>query len=209
VYELQSKRVRLDATKISGYHAGEGEDNLFQFGYSKDDPTLRQVKVMVAAFDPLGMPLVSDVVAGDSVDNPLYILTVDRVLQIIAGVGLLFMGDSKMSALAIRAHIHHRNQHYLCPLAMTGNTERPKHEIVTVRCQITAVIRQEEAIAELRKILGWRAYVSDAPAEHLTLEQAVLTYWDEWLIERGFLRLKGAPLSLDPLFVKRDDHWSF
>jgi transposase len=25
------------------------------------------------------------------------------------------------------------------------------------------------------------------------------------LIERGFHRLKGAPLSLDPLFVKRDD----
>ena len=39
----------------------------------------------------------------------------------------------------------------------------------------------------------------------MTLEQAVLTYRDEWLIERGFHRLKGAPLSLNPLFVKRDD----
>ena len=91
---MQLKRVRLDATTISSYHAGEGEDNLFQFGYSKDNPTLRQVKVMVAALDPLGLPLVSDVVVGDSADDPLYILTVDRVLQIIAGVGLLFMGDS-------------------------------------------------------------------------------------------------------------------
>jgi len=35
---------------------------------------------------------------------------------------LLFVGDSKMSALAIRAHIHQLNQHYLCPLALTGNT---------------------------------------------------------------------------------------
>ncbi|MBN1303418.1 MAG: IS1634 family transposase, partial [Anaerolineales bacterium] len=33
----------------------------------------------------------------------------------------------------------------------------------------------------------------------------VLTYRDEWLIERGFHRLKGVPLSLSPLFVKRDD----
>ena len=32
-----------------------------------------------------------------------------------------------------------------------------------------------------------------------------MTYRDEWLIERGFHRLKGAPLSLTPLFVKRDD----
>ncbi len=86
-----------------------------------------------------------------------------------------------------------------------GNAERPKHEIVTVRYQITAVTRQEEAIAALQKTLGWRAYVSDAPAEQLTVEQAVLTYRDEWLIECGFHRLKGAPLSLDPLFVKRND----
>ncbi|HLF01888.1 MAG TPA: transposase, partial [Anaerolineales bacterium] len=85
------------------------------------------------------------------------------------------------------------------------NAERPTREIVTVRYQITSVVRQEEAITALQKTFGWRAYVTNAPAEHLTLEQAVLTYRDEWLIEHGFHRLKGAPLSLDPLFVKRDD----
>src|SRR3990172_1948204 len=46
VYELTPERVRLDPTTISGYHAG-GEDSLFQYGYSKDDPSLRQVKLMV------------------------------------------------------------------------------------------------------------------------------------------------------------------
>ena len=108
VYELEPKLVRLDPTTVSGHHAG-GEDSLFQFGHSKDDPTLRQVKVMVAALDPLGMPLVSQVVAGDQADDPLYIPAVDRVLQIITGIGLLFVGDSKMSALSIRAHIHNLN----------------------------------------------------------------------------------------------------
>ena len=43
------------------------------------------------------------------------------------------------------------------------------------------------------------------PPPHLTWAHAVLAYRDEWLIERGFHRLKGVPLSLDPLFVKRDD----
>ncbi len=348
VYELKPERVRLDATTISGYHAG-GEDSLFQYGYSKDDPTLKQVKAMVAALDPLGMPLVTDVVDGSQADDPLYIPAVERVLKILDEVGLLFVGDSKMSALEIRAHIHSLKQHYLCPLALTGKTaeemetwiaeandgtrplqpvyvekedgerkllaegytfertitasvageeqtwtervfvvrsqtyrqilhnglekrlqsaaarllaltpapgrgkrqiqdegelvraaeailqdhevegllsysferqekrqtkyigrgrgnpQRPKRELVTVRYQITAVSRQEETIAALQKTLGWRAYVSDAPAQQLTLEQAVLTYRDEWLIERGFHRLKGVPLSLDPLFVKRDD----
>ena len=60
-----------------------------------------------------------------------------------------------------------------------GSAERPKHEIVTVRYRITTATRQEEAITELRKTLGWRAYVSNAPAEQLTLEQAVLTYRNE------------------------------
>ena len=358
VYELTPKRVRLDPTTISGYHEG-GEDSLFQYGYSKDDPSLRQVKLMVAALDPLGLPLVTQVVAGDTADDQLYKPAVDRVLQIVDGIGLLFVGDSKMGALAIRAHIHHLQHHYLCPLAQTGGTakemeewieaanngtqplqpiyienakgerkllaegyvfertvqaeiavdkpdgaagetqsiewtervlvvrsesyrkaqrealenrlqratdkllaltqppargkrqiqdetvlvnaaaaifkayeveglltytferqekhqtkyigrgrgnpDRPKQEIVTVRYQITAVTRQAEAIAVCQKTLGWRAYVSNAPAEQLSLEQAVLTYRDEWIIERGFHRLKGVPLSLDPLFVKRDD----
>jgi transposase len=348
VYSLEPERVRLDATTVSGYHAS-GEETLFQYGHSKDDPSLAQVKVMVAALDPLGLPLVTQVVAGNQADDPLYVPAVERVLQIIDGVGLLFVGDSKMSALAIRAHIHSLGQHYLCPLAQTGSTaeempkwiqaandgeydlqtiyaenalgerkllaagyefkrcvqiaqddevqewservlvvrsesyrrmlwealesrlqraseqlmaltplpgrgkrqiqdesellaaaeailkthevvgllrytferqethrtkylgrgrggpDRPQQAIVTVRYQMTAVVRQEEAILALQKTLGWRAYVTDAPATQLTLEQAVLTYRDEWLIERGFHRLKGVPLSLSPLFVKRDD----
>ena len=76
---------------------------------------------------------------------------------------------------------------------------------MTFRYPLAAIVRQEEASAALQKTFGWRAYVTDAPAEQLTLEQAVLTYRDEWRIERGFHRLKGVPLSLNPLFVKRDD----
>lgn len=352
VYELSPKNVRLDTTTVSGYHEG-GDESLFQYGYSKDDPSLRQVKLMVAALDPLGLPLVSQVVAGDVADDKLYLPAVEQVLQIITGVELLFVGDSKMSALAIREHIHRLQQHYLCPLAQTGETakemekwvevanngertltpvwveqengqdqllaegyqferavrakvvvdgkeqinewneqvfvvrsesyrkslleglegrlqratekllaltpapargkrqfqdevelvkaanlilkahqvedflsytferqekrqskyigrgrgtpDRPTQEIVTVRYQITAVIQQAEALAAHQKTLGWRAYVSDLPAEQLTLEQAVLTYRDEWIIEHGFRRLKGVPLSLNPLFVKNDD----
>ena len=119
VYDLKPKRVRFDATTVSGYHAS-GEETLFQYGHSKDDPSLAQVKVMMASLDPLGLPLATQVVAGNSADDPLYIPAVDRVVQIIDGVGMLFVGDCKMSALSIRAHIHQCGQHYLCPLAQTG-----------------------------------------------------------------------------------------
>ena len=358
VYDLKPTTVRLDATTVSGYHAS-GDQTLFQYGHSKDDPSLAQVKLMVAALDPLGLPLATQVVAGNSADDPLYIPAIDRVLQIIDGVGLLFVGDCKMSALSIRAHIHHLEHYYLCPLAQTGKTaeervtwierantgqqvlqaiyvenakgehkllaegyeferqitaearvdkpdgsgsemksiqwtervivirsesyrqaqaqglegrleramqelveltpkpgrgkrqiqsetqlveaaeaifkardveglleytferqekrrtkyqgrgrggaNRPTEEIVKVRYQVTAILRREAAIDELKKTLGWRVYVTNAPIEQLSLEQAVLTYREEWLIERGFHRLKGVPLSLNPLFVKRND----
>jgi len=62
---------------------------------------LRQVKVMVAALDPLGLPLVTEVVAGNQADDPLYVPAVDRVLQIIEGVGLLFVGDCKIDIITI------------------------------------------------------------------------------------------------------------
>ena len=42
-------------------------------------------------------------------------------------------------------------------------------------------------------------------ARHLSFADAVRLYRQEFSIERGFARLKGAPLSIAPVFVKRDD----
>jgi transposase len=348
VYDLEQKRVRVDATTVSGYHAG-GEASLFQFGKSKDNPVLLQVKVMQAALDPLGLPVATDVVSGEQADDGLYIPVIARLLSVLTQAGLLFVGDCKLSALATRAFIHGRGHHYLTPLALVGDTaaqmrdwvqaavngpqtlrpiplrdaeghalplvqgyetsrpctaevdgqtlawtervfvvyseayaqaqargleqrlatataklnaltpprgrgkrqiqdeaqlvqaaqailhtqrvdglltytferqehrrtqyvgrgrgaaDRPQREVVQVRYQITAVVRHEADILARKDTFGWRAYATNVPTEQLSLEEAVLTYRDEWLIERGFHRLKGAPLSLNPLFVKRDD----
>ncbi|CAK8721481.1 DUF4277 domain-containing protein [Candidatus Electrothrix laxa] len=46
VHELPTKVVRCDATTVSGYHEGS-EASLLQFGHSKDDASLRQIKVMM------------------------------------------------------------------------------------------------------------------------------------------------------------------
>src|SRR6266699_893721 len=52
VYALEEQPIRVDATTVSGYRDG-GEDSLWQFGHSKDDPTLRQIKAIMATLDPL------------------------------------------------------------------------------------------------------------------------------------------------------------
>jgi transposase len=61
---------------------------------------------------------------------------------------------------------------------------------------------QARIIEEIR----WRVYVTNQSAAQLSLTQAVLAYRSEYLIERGFGRLKGAPLSLTPMYLERDDH---
>jgi transposase len=348
VYDLSAERVRVDATTLSGYHQ-ESEDGLFQFGKSKDNPDLPQVKLMMASLDPLGLAIATDVVSGEQADDGLYVPIIDRLVLTLNKAGLLFVGDCKMSAWATRVHIRAMGHHYLMPLALVGEAgqempvwiqeavdgqhvlnpiyapgasadekplaegyertrvhtapiagrrlewtervlvvrseayaeamtrglerrltnatvklnaltparargkrqiedeetliaaadailqshrvvgllsytferqveqqikylgrgrgaaDRPQHVVERVRYQITAVVRDEEAITALQQTFGWRAYVTDLPAEQLSLSEAVLTYREEWQIERGFHRLKGAPLSIAPFFVKRDD----
>jgi transposase len=309
-----------------------------RYKHSKDDPSRPQIKVMMGTLDPLGMPLATQVVSGEQADDGLYSPVIGQITQTLPTPGLLFVGDSKMSAIATRATVQQQSHYYLMPLPMTGKTPelldewitaavagqvplhliertggdgepvviaegyelrreqtaslegkpvtwpervcviyspayaqtqcqnlahrlqqaeakllaltpapgRGKRQIATeallqekiqailqqyrvngllqvdyesqvilsntapsnppkVRYQITQVRPQLAAITATQQRLGWKVYVTNAPADRLSLAQAVLTYRDEWNVERGFHRLKGAPLSISPLFVQRDD----
>ncbi len=332
IYELPRRCVRLDATTVSGVHL-VNEDGLFQFGHSKDDASLPHLKAMFASLDPLGMPLATHIVSGEQADDGLYLPIFEQARQSFETIGLLWVGDSKMGALATRAHIQQQQHYYLAPLARVGLvpelleqglrdalasqspllrvhrldekgqpqeiatgyefsreqeyeqadgtkvkwTERvllvhsPAHaqqqqrgleqrlerateklkaltpavgrgkrqirslselqqranEILKThrvegfleysyecqpavkqrkeRYQISAVILQQEAIQQSQQNFGWRVYVTNAPSEELSFEQAVLTLRGAWIQESGFSRLKGKPLGANPLFVQRDD----
>src|SRR5260370_6119896 len=341
VYQLQPQRVRLDSTTTSGYWS-VSEEGLFQLGYSKDHrPDLPQLKVMLSALDPLGLPLVTQVVAGNAADDPLYLPAIKQVSQSLPGHGVLYVGDCKMAALSTRAYVQAQGDYYLCPLTNTQvpdseldaylqpvwNGDRPRlsvhrvtaegedtviaqgyeqgielssdvqgqsvtwterrlvvhslkqaqaataalqarlgqaHAALTpltvhkqaqpvyrdadalqqaaqallkahrvqglIRLQIDeqvgerpvraygthpAAVRVERtvhlhsevdqaAVSAATRRLGWRVYVTNHPEQTLTLEQAVLAYREEYLVERGFGRLKGKPLSLSPMYVQRD-----
>jgi transposase len=343
VYDLRVERVRLDSTSASGYWSVTPE-GLFQFGHSKDRrPDLPQVKVMLAALDPLGLPVATDVVPGQRADDPLYMPAINRVRDSLRCPGLLYVGDCKMAALETRACLQAGGDFYLCPLSelqlpsevlqdylapvwagaqalipidrerANGQRERlaegyervetltamsagqpltwserrlvvrslqqaqaaeaalrarlakaqaslatlnergrgkPRYtavdplrhaaEAVLQRYRVQGLLRvaYEENIREHRvrgyggrpatvrverdvrvhaivdegaleaavRRLGWRVYATNQPTARLSLPQAVLAYRSEYLIERGFGRLKGAPLSLTPMYVERDDH---
>ena len=120
-YDLASAVARCDATTGSGYHAVK-EGGLFQFGYSKDDPALAQIKLMSGTLDPLGLPLATDVVSGEQADDGLYWPIIARMQRLLARQGVLYVGDCKMSAWETRARIVTAQSQYLCPLPRTGTT---------------------------------------------------------------------------------------
>jgi transposase len=120
VYDLNVERVRLDTTTVNVYGNPETAV-LFQRGYSKDHrPDLRQFKVMLAALDPLGVLVGVDVVAGNLADDGLYLPMLARLRTTLPVSGLLYIGDSKMGALATRAYLQASHNRYLMPLAQVG-----------------------------------------------------------------------------------------
>lgn len=86
-----------------------------------------------------------------------------------------------------------------------GGPNRPTKTEWTIRYQITEVRRNTGAIQDRFTRMGWRALVTNVPAQRLTLVEAVLAYRGGWCIERDFHQLKDCPLGISPLFVRRDD----
>jgi transposase len=342
VYDLKPQRVRVDSTTASGYWTVT-EDGLFQFGHSKDHrPDLPQMKVMLSALDPMGMPVATQVVSGERADDKLYIPAIQQVSASLDEHGLLYVGDCKMAALATRAFIQNSQDYYLGPLSekqMPVETLKAYLQPVWSGKQATTPIRRENAAGQLEEIaegyeqsirltaevdgktiawaerrliirsfqhartseetlrtrlakaqveliklnehkqgkkliedaagmqaaaekvlqeyrvvgllklmiaeqsaerpiraygerparteiertvtlqteidepavqeaarwFGWRVYVTNQAQDILPLEKAVLAYREEYLVERGFGRLKGKPLSLSPMYLQSDE----
>ena len=342
VYDLKPRRVRVDSTTASGYWTVT-EDGLFQFGHSKDHrPDLPQLKVMLSALDPLGMPVATQVVSGERADDKLYIPAIQQVSASLDEHGLLYVGDCKMAALGTRAFIQNSQDYYLCPLS---EVQAPAETLGTYLQpvwsgkQATTPVQRENAEGQLEKIavgyeqkvilkaevdsqtitwterrlivhslqharaaeealhtrlakaqaellllnehkqgkqpiedrpgmqsaaekvlkhyrvegllklkiteqsqerhiraygerparteiersvtlqteidelavqeaidwFGWRVYATNQPPDTLPLDKAVLAYREEYLVERGFGRLKGKPLSLSPMYLQSDE----
>jgi transposase len=343
VYDLQPACVRLDSPTANG-HWSVTEDGLFQFGHRKDQrPDLPHVKSMVSAWDPLGMPVATDVVPGQRADDPRYIPAITRVREGLRRRGRLYVGDGQMGALETRAFIQAGGDYSLCPLSETqlppavwadswtpvwtgkqplslihrpppggppeliaegvepvapvtaevaghrdswqerrlvirscqlaqagerglrGRLAKAQAEITALHTrgrgrrrwgdprarreavdallsryrvhgllhvryterfwerrlqrdggrdttgrlewdgQVTVSLNQEAVAAAVRQ-LGWRVYVTTQPLEELSLQEAVLAYRSEYLVERAMGRLKGRPWSLTPMSLEREDH---
>jgi transposase len=75
---------------------------------------------------------------------------------------------------------------------------RPAREVTTLTIRVRAT-RDPRAYEERVRGLGWRVFVGNDL--RLDLSEAVLAYRAEYLIERGFNRLRGKRLGLTPLYL--------
>jgi transposase len=67
------------------------------------------------------------------------------------------------------------------------------------------VHRRPAAIALCERLAGWRVYVTNTPAQRLSVAGAVNCYRQQWQPEHGFQRLKGGLLAITPLFLRDED----
>src|SRR2546421_4686720 len=214
VYDLKPSCVRLDSTTASSYGT-VSEDGLLQLGHSKDHrPDLPQLKVMLATLDPLGMPMATEVLAGQRADDPLYLPAIDRVRACLKTPGLLYVGDCKMGALETRASIQAAGDYYLCPLsALHMPPERLAQQLAALRESSQPLIAVERTGADGQTRCIAQGYED---SETLTTQrEGVTSTWTERrLLVRSqaaaraaqtalHARLKQAQTALAELVVRR------
>ena len=215
VYGLTPACIRIDTTTTSG-HRLCSEDGLFQFGHSKDHrKDLPQVKIVQSALDPLGLPISTSVVGGDCADDPLYIPEIERVRQSVASSGLLYVGDSKMSAIGTRCHIQQSQNYYLSPLSSVQVPSWRMDELLEGVWNGTQPLTLVEAPTDTNTEAGERSQETDEPpiAEgfSLTLKTSVgdgdekIEWEEQWVVVHSFKHQTRQKKGLDQRLERAKD----
>ena len=134
-YALPTEVARYDTTTFSVYHKpgedGTAAQGMLAQGHSKDNrPESLQFKQSLGTLDPAGVPLLTETLAGQVADDPLYLPAWRRMVETIGHSHFLFVADCKAAALETRAEISHGGGSYLFPLPMTGNVPQTLHDLV-------------------------------------------------------------------------------
>ncbi len=199
VYQLSPECVRLDSTTVSLYHDPQGTQ-LLRYGHSKDHrPDLVQLKVMLASLDPLGIPLVTQIVSGNTADDGLYLPAVEEARAVLGQSGLLYIGDSKMEALSTRAHLAAGGDYYLTPLSLKGSQAELLTELVQLALaeeqELVNVYREPDGGQEPQLIgQGYeisRALTAMVADEWVEWTERVLVIYSPSLAQRAYRGLQG------------------
>jgi len=139
-----------DSTTVSGYHQVH-ENGVMQRGHSKDHrPDLAQLKLMTVAAHPSGQLIATQVVSGQTADDGLYLPLIARVRRVLGCAGVLYVGDTKMAALATRAQLASQGDYYLTVAPLKGEIAK------SLPAWIEAALSGAQELTPLRKENGER-----------------------------------------------------
>jgi transposase len=184
VYELPTDLVRIDTTTANSYVEVLSEQGLLQFGHSKDDPDRPQLKIAAAILDPLGLPLATAVVPGNTADDPLSIPAIEAVQKSLGVGGRTYVGDCKMAAVATRAFVAAGGDFYLCPLAETQLSRAERRELlrpVWDGAQVLAQVRRPGLKGQPDELVA-EGFAVDVPLTARVGEREVRWKERRWLV---------------------------
>ncbi len=154
LYALDQSIVRVDSFNTPSYREAQA-GGIFQFGYQKshqaDEP---HFKTMMAALDPMALPIAALCVSGAQCDDDWYVPVIEQARQSLSPKGLLYVGDVKMGSAATCSYLASSGNYYLCPLS---NSYYPKE-----------LLEQgvEQALSPANTILSvWRAKAQNGQQE--------------------------------------------
>jgi transposase len=122
IYDWGQEAIRLDGTDFHGYH--HIADGVMQYGFAKETVTGRAQCKLMAASTETGQYLTGQFHPGNVADDPLYLPVLQELFTWSTTPGLLFVGDSKMGALATRTGIAQHGHYYYMPLSNRGIAQR-------------------------------------------------------------------------------------
>jgi transposase len=188
-YSLEPQQVRLDATTVSGTHTVASE-GVMQYGYGKDQQFHPQAKVMVGSIDTQasGHLVATEIASGERGEDPLYLPILARMRQTLKQPGLLYLGDSKMSAIATRADIVAHRDFYLMPLTKVGEIpqllDKCIDNVVYGTQEVTLIFSDSDTDPEPRLVAA--GYETARSINHTNATGQSITWTERLLVVRSF-----------------------
>jgi len=219
-FELPTKVARYDTTSFSIHHEpnkpGEATHELLRFGHSKDyRPDLLQFKQGLGTLDPVGVPIYTDTVSGETADDGLYIPAWKAMAEAIGHPDFLFVCDCKAANMETRATIQDGKGRYLFPVPLTGETPEWLQKQVLSQKALPIILAEIKDKDGKPKEYG-QGFVVQVERSHQLADGTDVTWTEQGFVTQSKThayrkcqalqaRLTRARKSLDSLKAKADE----
>jgi len=220
-FELPTKVARYDTTSFSVHHEpskpGEAMHELLRFGHSKDHrPDLLQFKQGLATLDPVGVPIYTDTISGETADDKRYIPAWKAMSAAIGHPHFLFVCDCKAANIETRATVQEGDGRYLFPMPLTGKIPEWLQQQVLSQTALPIILQEVKDKDGKPREYG-QGFVVEAERSHQLVDGKEITWTEQCFVTQSKthayrkrqaiqVRLEKTRKSLNSLKAKSDEN---